>query len=254
MHFDALKTKENLVGWIRDWFNENGPDCVAVIGLSGGKDSNVVAALCVEALGNDRVVGVTMPNTHQTDVTVLEKDLQDVKRLADALDIRLLRVPIHGAYFDTLLNVSKALDGFDNVSEQTKINLSPRIRMATLYAVSQSLNGRVANTCNLSEEYIGYSTRYGDGGTGDFAPLHNLTVTEILEIGQYLSIPYELVSKAPADGLCGKTDEENIGFSYAVLDEYIRSGVCEDENIKKAIEKMHDENEFKRKPIPAFIV
>ena len=170
----------------------------------------------------------------------------------DALDIRLLRVPIHGAYFDTLLNVSKALGGFDNVSEQTKINLSPRIRMATLYAVSQSLNGRVANTCNLSEEYIGYSTRYGDGGTGDFAPLHNLTVTEILEIGKHLSIPYDLVVKPPADGLCGKTDEENIGFTYATLDKYIRTGMCDDEREKKAIEEKHSKNLFKQNPIPSF--
>lgn len=110
------------------------------------------------------------------------------------------------------------------VTEQTKTNLPPRIRMATLYAVSQSMNGRVANTCNLSEDWVGYSTRYGDS-VGDFSPLSRLTVTEVKAIGRVLKLPDEFVDKVPIDGLCGKTDEENLGFTYELLDKYIREGI-----------------------------
>ena len=252
-NFNALEVKNQLVKWIQDWFDENGKNCNAVIGLSGGKDSSVVAALCVEALGADRVIGVTMPNESQTEEDVLYADLQDVNELVRILGIRLITVPIHTTYFRTITNIAFSLGGMDNVSEQTKINLSPRLRMATLYAVSQSVNGRVANTCNLSEEYIGYSTRYGDGGTGDFAPLMELTVTEILEIGKHLKIPYSLIEKTPADGLCGKTDEDNFGFTYKVLDAYIRNGICEYSCVEDKIKALHKKNYFKQLPIPKFI-
>lgn len=241
MSFDAKKVKDEIVCWIRDWFHENGEGCNAVIGISGGKDSSVVAALCVEALGKDRVIGVLMPNGEQHDI-----DMSHL--LVDTLGIESYTVNIKEGY-DGLLNEVECVLG--GVSEQTKVNLGPRVRMTTLYAVSQSRNGRVANTCNLSEDWVGYSTRYGDS-VGDFSPLSRFTVQEVKEIGTALGLPDVLVNKVPIDGLCGKTDEDNLGFSYAVLDRYIREGICEDEETKARIDRLHRINQFKLQLMPVF--
>lgn len=138
-----------------------------------------------------------------------------------------------------------------NISKQTIINLPPRIRMATLYAISQSANGRVANTCNMSEDWIGYSTRWGDS-VGDFSPLANLTSDEVIAVGKECNLPSELVYKTPSDGLCGKSDEDNFGFSYKVLNRYIRTGYCFDNEVKEKIDNMHNKNLFKLQPIPFF--
>ncbi len=252
-NFDMYIEKEKCVKWIRDFFEKNGKGCNAVIGISGGKDSSVVAALCVEALGKDKVIGVLMPNGKQSDI-------EDSLALVEHLGIKFTQVNIKSA-FDGVLNEiqSMYIPQPDNsykgelidISEQTKINLPCRIRMATLYAISQSHNGRVANTCNLSEDYIGYSTRWGDS-VGDFSPLANFTSDEVVAIGDACGLPYELTHKTPADGLCGKTDEDNFGFTYAVLNKYIRTGVCDDPIIKQKIDTMHDKNKFKLEPIPAF--
>lgn len=238
--FDAMKVKNDCVEWIRDWFEHNGPGCNAVIGISGGKDSSVVAALCVEALGKDRVCGVLMPNDYQY-------DLVDSYVLCEFLNIKYMVINI-GETVDSLKSKVRA---YIELSDQTIINLPPRIRMAALYAVSQSAYGRVANTCNLSEDYIGYSTRWGDS-VGDFAPLANLTSEEVVEIGDACGLPYELTHKTPSDGLCGKTDEDNFGFTYEVLNKYIRTGVCEDEEVKAKIDSMHKKNLFKLMPMPTF--
>ena len=123
--------------------------------------------------------------------------------------------------------------------------------MATLYAVSQSNNGRVCNTCNLSEDWVGYSTRYGDSA-GDFSPLSHLTVNEVRQVGRCLGLPAVLVDKVPSDGLCGKSDEDNLGFTYEVLDRYIRTGVCEDAEIKEKIDCKHRQNLFKLRLMPSF--
>ena len=240
--FDAKEVTAAAVQWIRDWFEENGKGCNAVIGISGGKDSSVVAALCVEALGKERVIGVTMPNGVQPDIA-------DSHRLIDFLGIRSYEVNI-GAAFDALMGEVEARLGH-SASDQTRINMAPRLRMTALYAVSQSNNGRVANTCNLSEDWVGYSTRYGDAA-GDFSPLGGLTVAEVIAVGKQLGLPVDLVEKTPSDGLCGKTDEDNLGFTYAVLDRYIRTGVCEDEATKELIDRKHRLNLFKLKPIPHF--
>jgi len=240
--FDAKEVTAAAVQWIRDWFEENGKGCNAVIGISGGKDSSVVAALCVEALGKERVIGVTMPNGVQPDIA-------DSHRLIDFLGIRSYEVNI-GAAFDALMGEVEARLGHP-ASDQTRINMAPRLRMTALYAVSQSNNGRVANTCNLSEDWVGYSTRYGDAA-GDFSPLGGLTVAEVIAVGKQLGLPVDLVEKTPSDGLCGKTDEDNLGFTYAVLDRYIRTGVCEDEATKELIDRKHRLNLFKLKPIPHF--
>lgn len=238
--FDAKLVKEECVRWIRDFFEENGKDCNAVVGISGGKDSSVTAALCVEALGKDRVIGVLMPCGQQHDIDCAEL-------LVNHLGIKSYTVNIK----DSVDGLKNALPENFELSNQSVINLSPRIRMATLYLVSQSLNGRVANTCNLSEDWVGYATRYGDAA-GDFSPLSNLTVDEVKRIGRLLELPDVLVDKPPIDGLCGKTDEDNLGFTYAVLDRYIRTGEIDDIETKKKIDSMHKRNLFKLMPMPSF--
>lgn len=247
--FDAKQVKDELIQWIRGWFEKNGPECNAIIGISGGKDSTVVAALCVEALGKDRVIGVMMPQGEQPDIDISRK-------VVDYLDIGYLEVNIEHAVKAVLDSIGHTAWGreffeyFDH-SNQTLTNLPPRIRMATLYAISQSLNGRVSNNCNLSEDYVGYSTRWGDS-VGDFSPLANLTVTEVKQIGYELGLPKEFIEKIPSDGLCGLTDEDNLGFSYDVLDRYIRTGRCDDLETRSKIDALHTKNEFKMKPIPHF--
>ncbi|MBR2615382.1 MAG: NAD(+) synthase [Clostridia bacterium] len=237
---DVSCIAERLIAWVRDFFRENGPDSPAVIGISGGKDSSVVAALCARALGRERVVGVLMPMGEQWDI--------DMSRLlVEHLGIRSLEINVAPAVEAVLSSMPKELE----ISRQSRVNLPPRIRMATLYAVSQSLNGRVANTCNLSEDWVGYSTRYGDMA-GDFSPLAHLTVQEVKQIGRALGLPEVLVEKVPIDGLCGKTDEDNLGFSYATLDRYLTSGVLEDAAIRARIDTLHEKNRFKLLPMPAF--
>jgi NAD+ synthase len=238
--FDAVKVKNECVEWIRQFFEENGKDCNAVVGISGGKDSSVAAALCVEALGKDRVIGVLMPKGVQHDIDM-------AYLLVEHLGIKHIEINIEDTFNAIMGEISSKI----KTSEQTKINISPRIRMTALYAVSQSLNGRVVNTCNLSEDWVGYSTRYGDAA-GDFSPLGKITVQEVKAIGKYLGLPEFLVEKVPSDGLTDRTDEDNLGFTYAVLDRYIRTGVCEDAETKAKIDRLHRINEFKLKPIPAF--
>ncbi len=238
--FNAEKVKNDCVEWIRKFFEENGNGCNAVVGISGGKDSSVAAALCVEALGRDRVIGVLMPCGEQHDIDMAHL-------LVEHLGIK-----------HYVINVKDAVDGVINampkdmeITAQTRTNIPPRVRMTTLYAVSQSCNGRVVNTCNLSEDWVGYSTRYGDAA-GDFSPMCNLTVTEVKEIGRALNLPDVLVDKVPIDGLCGKTDEENLGFTYAELDRYIREGKIDNEEIKKLIDTKHKNNLFKLQLMPSF--
>ena len=240
--FEPSKVKDACVRWIRDWFEENGPGCNAVLGISGGKDSSVCAALCAEALGAERVIGVTMPNGAQPDI-------DDSFRLIGHLGIRKYHVNVGPAFEALMKEVEEQLGG--PASRQTRINMAPRLRMTALYAISQSNNGRVVNTCNLSEDWVGYSTRYGDAA-GDFSPLGGLTVQEVVAVGKVLGLPSDLVEKAPSDGLTGLTDEDNLGFTYAVLDKYIRTGVCEDPDTKALIDRKHVQNLFKLQPIPHF--
>ncbi len=238
--FDSEKARHACVAWIREFFEKNGPGCNAVIGISGGKDSSVVAALCVEALGRERVIGVLMP-------CGVQPDISDSRQLVEHLGIRHYTV-----------NIAEAVDGIKHafpaeveMSRQTQVNLPARMRMVTLYAISQSQNGRVANTCNLSEDWIGYSTRYGDAA-GDFAPLGGFTSEEVVAIGEACGLPQNLTRKAPSDGLTGKTDEDNFGFTYAALNAYIRTGECPDPALKEKIDTLYKRNRFKMEPIPYF--
>lgn len=239
--FDAKKVKNEIVEWLREWEENNGKGCNFIVGVSGGKDSSVVAALLVEAFGKDRVIGVKMPCGEQ-------KDIDYSNMLINHLGI--------GGY---TMNIGDAVGEIRSqfpvgvkISDQTTTNLPARIRMATLYAISQSVNGRVANTCNLSEDWVGYATRYGDAA-GDFSPLSQLTVTEVKAIGRELGLPSGLVDKTPTDGLCGKTDEDNLGFTYAELDAYIRDGIEPNEEVKAKIDSMHEKNLFKLQPMPSFM-
>lgn len=240
--FDANKVKDDLILWIMDWFEQNGKDCNAIVGISGGIDSSVVSALCVEALGKDRVIGVKMPDGYQED-----EDIADM--LIEHLCIRSYRMDIEGARLE-LYNQALCENNI-HLTEQAKINLNPRLRMATLYFVSQSMNGRVANTSNKSESWVGWDTRYGDS-VGDFSPLANLTKTEIKQIAKALNIPDEIANKVPIDGLCGETDEQSFGFTYEVLDRYIRTGEISDQATKDKIDAMHKKNLFKLQPMPSF--
>lgn len=241
--FDVEKVTKACIEWIKDWFEKNGKNCNAVVGISGGKDSSVVAALCAEALGRERVIGVLMPQGEQ-------KDIDAAHKLCEHLGIENMVINIGNAVNVLRNEIEKSAK--EKMSNQSVVNLPPRIRMSVLYAVSQSRNGRVANTCNLSEDWVGYSTRYGDMA-GDFSPLSNLTVQEVKLIGRYLGLPEGLIEKTPADGLTGKSDEENLGFSYEELDKYVRTGKIENRENKARIDELHRANLFKLEKMPAFL-
>ena len=241
MGFDAEKAVKATVKWIRDWFEVNGPGCNVIVGVSGGKDSSIAAALCAEALGKERVIGVMMPNGEQSDIDM-------AKLLVDHLGIENYTINIKGA-FDSVISEMKAA-GLEP-SKDTIINLPPRLRMSTLYAVCQSRNGRVVNTCNLSEDWVGYSTRYGDS-VGDFSPMSCFTTAEIRAMGRVLGLPEVLIEKVPSDGLSGMSDEDKLGFTYAVLDRYIRTGEIEDPATKERIDSLHKKNLFKLRFMDCF--
>jgi NAD+ synthase len=239
--FEAKKTKEELVKWLQDYFEKSGKDCAAVVGISGGKDSSVTASLCVQALGKDRVYGVLMPQGEQHDINYS-------KDLVALLGIKHFEVNIKDSV-DALLASLK--QGGAELNRQAIINVPARIRMTTLYAVSAAVNGRVANTCNLSEDWVGYATKYGDGA-GDFSLLSGLTVTEVRALGRELGLPAKFTDKVPEDGLSGKTDEDNLGFTYEALDKYIREGICEDKAVKEKIDQLHQGNMHKLKLMPHY--
>jgi len=239
--FDPSKIKNEIINWIRDYFEKNGKDCNAVVGISGGKDSSVVAALCVQALGARRVIGVLMPQGEQHDIAYS-------KELVELLGIRHKIINIKDTVSTLLSEIEKT--GM-TANRQAVINTPARIRMTVLYAVSAIENGRVANTCNLSEDWIGYSTKYGDSA-GDFSPLSSLTVAEVKLIGKELNLPQKFINKIPEDGLSGLSDEENLGFTYNALDKYIREGICEDTAVKEKIDRLYQLNKHKLELIPAY--
>ena len=182
-----------------------------------------------------------MPNGDQFDIDVSYA-------LVKHLDIKHYVMNIKGAFEGVVNEINRE---FGEISVLAKTNLPPRLRMAMVYCVSQNVNGRVANTCNLSEDWVGYATRYGDGA-GDFSPLGRLTVQEVKAVGRVLGLPSMFVDKTPIDGLQDKTDEDNLGFTYAVLDRYIREGICEDPEIKEKIDYKHKTNLFKLELMPTF--
>lgn len=244
-NFNAKQVTNDLVLWVRDYFNDNGKTSKAVIGISGGKDSSVVAKLCVEALGKERVLGVLMPCGEQADISYSQE-------LCELLGIENVTVNIEDMLFSTNLEFELCFKSLGvSMSTVTTFNTPARLRMTVLYGIAGSVSGRVSCNSNLSEDYVGYATKYGDGA-GDFAPLMNLTVTEVKAIGRELGLPEKFIEKMPIDGLCGKSDEDNLGFSYADLDKYIRLGVCNDLDLKAKIDTMNRNSLHKLKPIPKF--
>lgn len=241
--FNAQETLDRLVDWVKNYFTENAaPETKAVIGISGGKDSSVAAAVCVKALGKERVIGVLMPQNEQSDIAYS-------RLLVDTLGIKSYTINIGETVSTFMAELGKHLEP----SRQAQVNTPARVRMTTLYAVAASVNGRVVNTCNLSEDWVGYSTKYGDAA-GDFSPLSDLTVTEVRQIGEALGLPNELVHKVPIDGLSGYTDEENLGFTYAELDSYIRhkTDLSDKPELREKIDRLHRCNLHKLELMPKF--
>ena len=246
MLFRSERVAEELVEWIRGYFEKQGGDLKAVVGISGGKDSSVVATLCTKALGKERVIGVLMPNGEQSDI-------QFSYDLCKHLEIQHTVVDISPMMKGATEILTKGVQhlGYDALTTVTTFNTPARVRMTVLYGISGTVGGRVANTCNYSEDWVGYATKYGDGA-GDFSPLMHLTVQEVKAVARVLGLPEKFVEKPPIDGLCGKTDEENLGFTYQTLDTYIREGICEDVDVKAKIDLMHAANLHKLLPMPSF--
>ncbi|MBP5092116.1 MAG: NAD(+) synthase [Bacilli bacterium] len=235
---------DNVVAWLRKYFEENGKGCKAVVGISGGTDSSVVAALLVKALGKENVIGVLMPNGEQHDI--------DVSRsLVELLGIKHYEINIKEPVDALRKEIGAKLDLDPNDYDVYRTNTPARVRMSVLYGISAIVGGRVANTCNLSEDYVGYSTKYGDAA-GDFSPLSDFTKTEVRELGRELGLPARFVEKVPEDGMSGKSDEEKLGFTYEVLDRYIRTGKIEDKSIKAKIDRMHVLNLHKIQLMPSY--
>ena len=234
--FNAKKIKQDIILWIKKYFEDNGSGCNAIIGISGGKDSSVVAALCVEALGKDRVIGVKLPCNRQADIDYANK-------LVDFLDISSFEINI-GNIYETICKTIETSIG-ENISPAAGVSLKPRLRMCMLYAVAQTFNGRVANTGNKSENVVGYYTRFGDGA-GDFAPIANLTVSQVVELGRECGLPSELIEKTPIDGLSDKTDEEVLGFLYSELDGFLMNGTSGKESVDAAISSKIEQNSWKQ--------
>ena len=239
-----MKESEKVIEWIKQYFEDNGKDCNAIIGISGGCDSSVTAALLVKALGKDRVIGVLMPNGNQYDIDCSYQ-------LVKFLDIKYYVININKPYLELTNEIDTKLKIDSKSYDIYRTNTPSRLRMVTLYGISGLFNGRVANTCNLSEDYVGYSTKFGDSA-GDFSPISNFTKTEVRELGEELGLPKNLIYKVPEDGMSFKSDEEKLGFTYEVLDKYIRTGEIDDLKIKEKIDKMHLANLHKIQLMPSY--
>lgn len=219
--------------WLEIYLEKNAsPDAPIIVGLSGGKDSTITAALCAKVVGKKRVIGVSMPDW------LMGQTSAPARNIAAMLGIRLETFPI-----DRLIENMIP----DDASTTVRWNLPPRLRMTILYIYANQLGGRVANTCNLSESYVGYDTRWGDQ-CGDFSLFQDYTATEVREFGRLLGLSPEFTDVPPADGLCGMTDEERWGFTYAMLDSYLRGGRIPSE-IAEKIEAMHKRALYKIRSI-----
>ena len=237
------KDVDKIIEWIKELFGSNPYAKGAILGMSGGKDSLVVAKLCIEALGKDRVFGVILPNGEM-------KDISDATKTCDLLQIPYTVINIEESFNSILTLSNTALKNFDkSVTDDSKVNLAPRLRMSTIYLLAQSMGYFVANTSNLSEISVGYSTKWGDG-VGDFAPIANFTKSEVCEIGHLLGLPKELVDKTPADGLTSMTDEEKMQITYSELDSLIRTG--EKPTCYEKIMKLNKSSEHKRKGVTKY--
>lgn len=235
----------NAILWIRDYVKNNKAKGV-VLGLSGGKDSAVVLAMAVKALGKENVVTVSMP-CHS-----ISADYDDAKAVAEKFGVKLITADLTKAYdeFETSINSVISKVGVNELSEEATINAKPRLRMTTLYAIAQSLGYLVIGTGNLCEAMVGYTTKWGDSSS-DFNPIANFTVNEVLRIGDFLGVPEQILKRAPSDGLGGQTDEEKLGVKYSQIEEMIETGNTE-ENAKEVIIKKFEASHHKRALVPTY--
>ena len=240
------ETKEQMITWIQHYFESMPKGTCVVIGISGGKDSSITAALCAEALGCDRVIGVLMPNG-------IQADIEYAHALVKYLGIKSIEINIAATVEALQHTIEQEMQS--TLQTEVKVNLPARIRMTTLYAVAQNLlqGGRVVNTCNRSEDYVGYATKFGDAA-GDFSVLSDLLVEEVRQVGYALGLPERFINKVPQDGLSGVSDEEKLGFTYQELDHYIKTGECEALSKKQKILQLHQDNRHKLEPMPSFKV
>lgn len=239
-----IEEANKAIQWIHDYVEMVGAKGV-VIGNSGGKDSATVIAMATKALGTDKVVTVAMP------CNSISADLDDAKLVADTFGVPLLKVDLSETYADMEDTINTALcDLKTELNKDSKTNIKPRLRMATLYGIAQSLKYIVAGTSNLCEIIVGYTTKWGDSAS-DFNPIANFTAPEVLAIGKYLGVPDKIISKAPNDGLGGKTDEEKMGVTYVQIEEYIETGRTRPDAMLK-IEKLNQATKHKRKMVPFY--
>ena len=239
-----MSESEKVIQWIKDYFEENGKGCKAVIGISGGTDSSIVAALLVRALGKENVIGVMMPNGHQHD--------QHMSReIIELLGIKAYDINIEEPVKALAKHIGEAMGVDPNEKDIYRTNTPARVRMTVLYGVCALVGGRVVNTCNLSEDYVGYSTKFGDAA-GDFSPVSDFTKGELKQLGYELGLPKKFIEKIPEDGMSGKSDEEKLGFTYPELDRYIRTGEIENLEHKARIDHLHKCNLHKLLPMPRY--
>jgi len=239
--WDAVKCKEELIQWIKDYFAINGPKSKAIIGLSGGIDSSLTLALCVEALGADRVVGVLLPNGQQ----------EDIDYSIELVD--LFKIKYHTINIELAMNAIYSTLGIYGLelNEMVTINTPARMRMLMLYNISAIEGGRVSCNCNFDEDFVGYSTKFGDDA-GDFALLKNLLKSELKEVAKLTILPQRYIDKTPIDGLCGQSDEERMGVTYDEIEEYIKNVIVTDVIHENQIKKLHEYGLHKVNPIPYY--
>lgn len=231
----------NIKNWIKDYVKQSGADGV-VVGNSGGKDSATVIALAVEALGKSNVITIGMP------CNSVNKDLEDAKIVADKFNVKFIEIELTDIYTRLEKAIESAIK--EDLTEESKINIKPRLRMTTLYAIAQTYNYLVIGTGNLCERMVGYTTKWGDSAS-DFNPIANFTVEEVIQIGEYLGVPEDIIKKSPSDGISGKADEERMGVTYKQISEYIETGKTDKEVIEK-IQNKYKISKHKREEIPMY--
>lgn len=244
---EKLKSEmNNCIEWISEYVKESGSKGV-VLGLSGGKDSAVVLAMAVKALGKENVVAVSMP------CNSVVSDFDDAKECADKFGVAFRKIDVTSIYekLENSVNAEIGKLGVNELSTEAKINIKPRIRMTVLYGVAQSLGYLVIGTGNLCEAMVGYTTKWGDSAA-DFNPIANFTVPEVLKMGEYLGVPNSIIKKAPNDGLGGKTDEEKMGVKYSQIADMIENGDIEDKTAKEIILNRFEASKHKRGKIPTY--
>jgi len=233
---------KKIVTWVKEYVEKSNAKGI-VIGNSGGKDSAVVMAIAVNAIGKENVLAVSMP------CLSIESDLEDAQLVAEAFDVKMITVDLSNTYLNMEREIEKSLE--KEISTDSKVNMKPRLRMTTLYSIAQTLGYLVIGTGNLCEITVGYTTKWGDSSY-DFNPIANFTVEEVLEIGKILGVPDKIINKAPNDGLGSGTDEEKMGILYSQITEYINTGKTEPKAMER-IKELNKKSEHKRRPSPVYL-